>query len=109
MPGPGDPETWGPCTNHPNDPRTPDDTVRLEEKEAEIIQARLIDIGWFREAIAEADDEQIEQLMKLVAANVCKEGADIANHINRIVSEYVVPNDWEVGEAIEMEEEPDDA
>lgn len=22
--GPGDPETWGPPTGHPNDPRTPD-------------------------------------------------------------------------------------
>ena len=24
LPGPGDMATWGPCTNHPNDPRTPD-------------------------------------------------------------------------------------
>ena len=24
MPGPGDPETWGPCTGHPMDPRTPE-------------------------------------------------------------------------------------
>lgn len=24
MPGPGDPETWGPPTRHPHDPRTPD-------------------------------------------------------------------------------------
>jgi hypothetical protein len=24
MPGPGDPQTWGPPTGHPNDPRTPD-------------------------------------------------------------------------------------
>lgn len=24
MPGPGDPETWGPPTGHPHDPRTPD-------------------------------------------------------------------------------------
>lgn len=24
-PGPGDPETWGPCTGHPLDPRTDDD------------------------------------------------------------------------------------
>ena len=24
LPGPGDPETWGPPTGHPNDPRTPD-------------------------------------------------------------------------------------
>lgn len=23
--GPGDPETWGPCLNHPGDPRTPCD------------------------------------------------------------------------------------
>ena len=23
-PGPGDPETWGPPTGHPQDPRTPD-------------------------------------------------------------------------------------
>ena len=24
-PGPGDPETWGPCTGHPHDPRTNDE------------------------------------------------------------------------------------
>jgi len=24
MPGPGDEATWGRCTNHPNDPRTPE-------------------------------------------------------------------------------------
>jgi hypothetical protein len=24
MPGPGDPETWGPVTGHPNDPRVGD-------------------------------------------------------------------------------------
>lgn len=34
-PGPGDPETWGPCTGHPMDPRTPepipDDECSAEE------------------------------------------------------------------------------
>ena len=49
LPGPGDEITWGPCTNHPNDPRTPDapdvdlddlycclETVRLWLNQAEI-------------------------------------------------------------------------
>lgn len=34
MYGPGDEATWGPCTGHPNDPRTedaPDDYMTLDE------------------------------------------------------------------------------
>jgi hypothetical protein len=30
--GPGDPQTWGPCTGHPGDPRT-DDLFPPEEDE----------------------------------------------------------------------------
>jgi hypothetical protein len=37
MPGPGDPETWGPCVGHPNDPRTPDIT------ESPVYEAALYD------------------------------------------------------------------
>lgn len=27
--GPGDPETWTPCSNHHNDPRTPEEQERI--------------------------------------------------------------------------------
>ena len=33
MPGPGDEETWPPCRNHPNDPRTPDYDEEEEDEE----------------------------------------------------------------------------
>lgn len=108
MPGPGDPETWGPCTGHPNDPRTEDGTERFEETRDRMIQERMLKVDWFREALSEMDDEATGNLMKLVGANVCKDNADVANFINKIVSVYVEPNDWEVGEQIEMEDEPDD-
>ena len=32
--GPGDEETWGPCTGHPNDPRT--DTSEVYEVEGQV-------------------------------------------------------------------------
>ena len=41
MPGPGDPETWGPCYGHPLDPRTPDpyepSYEELRDRTAQII------------------------------------------------------------------------
>jgi hypothetical protein len=39
--GPGDPETWGPCTGDPNDPRSPDagDQEEWEEAQAQSEQA----------------------------------------------------------------------
>ena len=40
MPGPGDEETWGPCTGHPGDPRTEDIT---ESPEYEAMFNRLLD------------------------------------------------------------------
>jgi hypothetical protein len=105
MPGPGDPETWGPCTGHPNDPRTPDDTERFEETREKIIETRMRDVGWFREALAEADDDQIKEIMDAVKTE-CDVGMD--QMIDKIVRKYVDPNDWEIGEQIEMEDEPDD-
>lgn len=45
MPGPGDEESWGPCTNHPNDPRTPDapepSDAQLDQALAEYIDDNL--------------------------------------------------------------------
>jgi len=39
--GPGDPQTWPPCTGHPNDPRTPEppewDQMTDEQKIAELM------------------------------------------------------------------------
>jgi hypothetical protein len=105
MPGPGDPETWGPCQNHPNDPRTPDDTERVERVTAEIIAKRMNDVGWFREALAEADDDQIKEIMDAVKME-CDVGMD--QMIAKIVRKYVEPNEWEVIEEIEAQDEPDD-
>ena len=61
MPGPGDPETWGPYSGHPLDPRQPaeDDSTTREETRFEIIRERITgshgDIGWFTEAVEDVD------------------------------------------------------
>jgi len=104
MPGPGDPETWGPCTNHPNDPRTPDFDTMHEEKKQEMVAERSKNIGWFREALGEAADAVIEKLIDALT----KDTGPVAQIVQGIVSEYVEPNDWEVGEALEMDAEFDD-
>jgi len=56
MPGPGDVETWGPCTGHPGDPRTedPTETAEFEEKQREMWEERMTDPGWISEAVSEA-------------------------------------------------------
>ena len=35
--GPGDPETWGPCTGHPHDPRTVFSDEELQDAEADVL------------------------------------------------------------------------
>ena len=64
MPGPGDPETWGPCTGHPGDPRTvdPTETPEFEEKQREMWEERMTDPGWISEAIGEASDATMLRL-----------------------------------------------
>ena len=43
-PGMGDEATWGPCTGHPLDPRTPDDDELTEEEAFEmLLEQRLED------------------------------------------------------------------
>ena len=44
LPGPGDPETWGPPTGHPNDPRTPDEAECSDCGEP--IAAPECECGW---------------------------------------------------------------
>jgi hypothetical protein len=105
MPGPGDPETWGPCRNHPNDPRTPDISERFEQVEQQIIERRMSDWQWFQEAIAEANEEQIKSIMALVTS---KGDDNLGGTIYGIVADYVRPNDWEVGEQIELEDSDDE-
>jgi hypothetical protein len=75
--GPGDPETWGPCTGHPMDPRTdpPDEEQQTADANLLIDEAMLKgDIGqmlrdagvigdadW--EALGEADDYPTQQAL----------------------------------------------
>lgn len=52
LPGPGDEATWGPCTNHPNDPRTPisieDEIAELRsQRKEELIEAAMAGLGPF--------------------------------------------------------------
>ena len=69
MPGPGDPETWGPCTGHPGDPRTVDktETPEFEDERLLITKERILDIrGYHLESFSEAPDEWAAGLAKLV-------------------------------------------
>ncbi len=56
--GPGDAQTWGPCTGHPNDPRTDDDGDWLTEDQAleqaedeELTSAETV-ADWLAKAVA---------------------------------------------------------
>lgn len=76
--GVGDQETWAPCTGHPNDPRTDDESAAAEiEAEAAVVWARdvadlddpsLIRISAISEALGDlvedADLRQIAELMR---------------------------------------------
>lgn len=59
MPGPGDPETWPPCTGHPMDPRTPPEPDFHEDPE---YLDRMQDNDWFFESLTEATLESISAL-----------------------------------------------
>ena len=105
MPGPGDPETWGPCTNHPNDPRTPDDTGRFEEVRERMTDERVADLKWYREALAEIEEDKVAKIRSLAGEGKYKE---MAVAMRDAIREYLTPTENEVQEQIEMEDEPDD-
>mgnify|MGYP001826953003 FL=1 len=107
MPGPGDPETWGPCTGHPGDPRTvdPTETAEFEEKQREMWEERISDInGWFIEAIGETNDATLKRLSDKVLA--CddppteKQLQDIGRMLYVMQELYNWPKDEDVIEAL---------
>lgn len=102
IPGPGDPETWGPCTNHPLDPRTPDaqfDEDVIEEKRLEMANARLKDsTDWLREAFSEADEQKLLQMW--VAAFSADDPKLVGHLATQLMADYVLPSEEEAAEAL---------
>ena len=112
MPGPGDEETWGPCTGHPMDPRTPEpieESGWYQDKAKEEFLSRLDDIGgWFLESITEAPDDKLKELAKSVktAVDPTKQEESTAHAaigllVVAMVEKYCWPGD-------EWEPEPDE-
>ena len=74
MPGPGDEVTWGPCTNHPMDPRTPPDFVESGRALSDFVD-RLQDLnGYLVESFSEAPDGKLQELADAIEKVTCEDG-----------------------------------
>jgi len=98
MPGPGDEETWGPCVNHPGDPRTPDLDGEYEEKELELRDERMADVdGWFFESFSEAPNTKLKGLSE---ACIQGDSALVGTIVLDLVRTYCTPSTNDVYQAI---------
>ncbi|MBW1673545.1 MAG: hypothetical protein JRJ45_07830, partial [Deltaproteobacteria bacterium] len=87
MPGPGDEATWGPCTNHPNDPRTPEAPEIDDVWENDDFMSKVNDLdGSFMECFTEMPDETLLLLVGLLKA---KNLEGIGNLIHWRVEDYL--------------------
>ncbi len=81
LPGPGDPETWGPCTGHPMDPRTEDvrDTRLFEDTKEYITSKRFADLrGSFLESFTEyCSDEWLKELAEAIQSGDAQKAGDM--------------------------------
>ena len=105
-PGPGDSETWGPCTGHPGDPRTEDATESpaFESKKDGMTEDRFKDLnGWFIESITESSDENLAELRDAIQSGDNLKAGDI---VSDMVYRYITPADEVVLE--ELNQEPDE-
>ena len=106
MPGPGDPETWGPCAGHPLDPRTVhiEETAAYEEAKDSVYREKVSDIGgYFIESIGEASDEWLKELSQLCikwgdspSDKVKDVELEIGRLVARRVDEYCDPGHEEI-------------
>ena len=108
MPGPGDEETWGPCTNHPMDPRTPEafeDSDEAQELKHELYEKRVKDIdGYLPESFTEAARES---LTELAAALVDEDEAQIGFVVMRMVKSYCWPSLDDIEQPSNEPDEPE--
>lgn len=100
IPGPGDQQTWGPCTGHPNDPRTVDITENLDfvDKRDQLTRERVMDLnGWLVESITEASDANLTELAEAIISGDNLRAGDI---VSDLVYRYCTPSDDEVREEL---------
>ena len=108
LPGPGDQETWGPCTGHPGDPRTEDRTesVAFEDTKQEMREKNMG--GLAAEALSEMSQLTEKRLSEAVMTYEI--GTDvylrtmakleIGEIVWSVVHNYCVPTDEDVIEAL---------
>ena len=103
MPGPGDEITWPPCTGHPMDPRTPDESY-LEEARFEETLRRIHDEEYLCESFGEASNTQLMVLSQSIPKALEAPNLEaklqalqaIGVHVINIVSEHCTPDSgWE--------------
>jgi len=98
IPGPGDPETWGPCTGHPMDPRTPDTSEAVSEEQERICNERMNDLnGLFVESITEAPDANLAELRDAIKSGDNLKAGDI---VSDMVYRYCTPSEDEAAESL---------
>jgi len=106
LPGPGDPETWGPCTGHPMDPRTPDEEGLFDDMREQLFRERMGDTEYWVDALAEADKFRIDALRQAYALH---DMPGLVGALFAICHDWMVPTDGEIWERIEAERDADDA
>ena len=106
LPGPGDPETWGPCTGHPMDPRTPDIDGQFDDMREQMFRDRMEDAEYWVDAFGEASNEQIEALCQAYKRHDIPE---LMNAIFAICYAWMVPTDEEIFEELAAQADAEDA
>ena len=106
LPGPGDPETWGPCTGHPLDPRTEDETALYDAVVERIFSERMEDLSWFMDAFSEAGPELYAPLHSAYQAH---DGEALVKALFDIAYAYMTPTETDIQHRLAFERDADDA
>ena len=96
IPGPGDPETWGPCMSHPGDPRTEDmtETPEWEDTKEQMTNERIRDLnGCLVESITEASDMNLSELAEAIIIGDALRVGDI---VIDLAHRYCTPSDEDI-------------
>ena len=106
LPGPGDEETWGPCTGHPMDPRSPDIDGVFDDMRERMFHRRMEDTEYWVDAFGEASNEQLDALRQAFEQH---ELHLLIDAIYVICHNWMVPTDEEVFEELEVLRDAEDA
>ena len=105
--GPGDPETWGPCTNHPGDPRLPDPYEPTDDDVLEFYRTSLDEDMIFE--IFEDSIENVDTEIFALIQSIVLNQDDIDERIKTIRNAFIdIGSSYFYDDVIEMLESRDE-